>query len=655
MNAAVRLLLATAVSALLLGLLFHLVSGSAGRPELLPMLRAAVPGLIGGYLVCTLAQTWLRALRYRVLLRASGEANVPTRFHIFIVSLARNMMVDLLPARLGELAYIGLLNRGYRVGAPACVSSMAISFVFDLVALLAIVAGLCFVAFSRWMPVVLLGLALLVGAGLAVLFGGWRWIRKIERLDRMMARFADAFERTRAAGVAGRVFALSLGVRFFKYSGFYAMFLAVTIPTVPHLAAVPAGRVLVTLLSAEAAASLPIPTFMSFGAYEAGGTAAWTALGATAAEAAMTMLAVHVGSQVVDYTLGALGLLLITLTTRAGSVAGRARAGALALAALGVLATAAYAWKERRELKKQGSLIAPESGHAVAPVGTTPAPGPKGFIVWSSNRSGNHDLWMQEMPAGEPRRLTTHPNTETYPRISPDGRRILFSRAHRTWVSQRNERDWDTYLLDLDSGDERWVASNAFMATWLDDASILFQGVSISAVRLDLATGERSVVAQAGSGGVPPGVALQTPSYNPASRALAVTFRGAMRATALVDEHGTVRRVGGGCQLFWSFDGARLFYVDSGGRMKNAFYLVDPGTLARALWFDAPEPWSHEYFPKESNDGKWLVYGAAAEGHEHDTADYEIFLWPVGAPADAARRITWHTGNDCWPDIHVHP
>ena len=63
--------------------------------------------------------------------------------------------------------------------------------------------------------------------------------------------------------------------------------------------------------------------------------------------------------------------------------------------------------------------------------------------------------------------------------------------------------------------------------------------------------------------------------------------------------------------------------------------------------------YSHEYFPRVSNDGRWLVWGAAASGHEHDRADYEIFVWQIGRPVSEAVRLTHHPGNDQWPDIHV--
>ena len=39
---------------------------------------------------------------------------------------------------------------------------------------------------------------------------------------------------------------------------------------------------------------------------------------------------------------------------------------------------------------------------------------------------------------------------------------------------------------------------------------------------------------------------------------------------------------------------------------------------------------------------------------EHgDRADYEIFLWEVGTDPAGATRLTFHTGNDQWPDVFV--
>jgi hypothetical protein len=68
---------------------------------------------------------------------------------------------------------------------------------------------------------------------------------------------------------------------------------------------------------------------------------------------------------------------------------------------------------------------------------------------------------------------------------------------------------------------------------------------------------------------------------------------------------------------------------------------------------DLPGRRSHEYFPELSRDGKWMVWGITQRGHDHDIADYEIYLWEVGSPPDKAARLTFNSGNDRWPDIFI--
>ena len=92
-------------------------------------------------------------------------------------------------------------------------------------------------------------------------------------------------------------------------------------------------------------------------------------------------------------------------------------------------------------------------------------------------------------------------------------------------------------------------------------------------------------------------------------------------------------------------------WIDHPGRGKNAIYTFDEHVNGPVVLLDAPDPWTHEYFPRFSDGGRWLVYGASTGGHEQDVEDYEIFLWDsldAGAPPV---RITFHGGNDCWPDL----
>jgi hypothetical protein len=48
-----------------------------------------------------------------------------------------------------------------------------------------------------------------------------------------------------------------------------------------------------------------------------------------------------------------------------------------------------------------------------------------------------------------------------------------------------------------------------------------------------------------------------------------------------------------------------------------------------------------------------MVWGVTQRGHDHDIADYEIYLWRVGDKPEGAVRLTYHSGNDRWPDIFI--
>jgi hypothetical protein len=48
-----------------------------------------------------------------------------------------------------------------------------------------------------------------------------------------------------------------------------------------------------------------------------------------------------------------------------------------------------------------------------------------------------------------------------------------------------------------------------------------------------------------------------------------------------------------------------------------------------------------------------MVWCATSKGHDHDIYDYEMYIWKRGTKAKEAVRLTFHSGNDRWPAIHV--
>ena len=672
------------LSLLLLGLLISGVNGStdpAVRPKLLSILARTSLGFIGLYVLTSFVQTFFRALRYGVILRTSGET-VPGTFHLFLVAMSRNMFVDMLPARLGELSYIAMLNRGFKVSADACLSSLAISFVFDLIALALLILGLIgyqlvFADVRPWIIGTFLMILVVSGGILVVLFPVLQWLRmRLDRLNlarkglvgKMLALFEDtvvSLQQARQGSIVGRVLSLSLGVRIFKYLGLYLIFLGVVLPSFPDIDR-EFSSVLITLVSAEASASLPVPSFMSFGTYEAGGAFALIALGAGKAISVIVMLALHIWSQVVDYGLGigatVLFIFIVSRGSRLSAAKGSGRRNLwISAAVLLLCAGLIFFALELRSVKKMGSFRPPKPGQPILAAGIQRPPnsvlaGLRGFVIWSSNRFGHHDLVMLTLPEQQLTRLTTDSHTEYFPRISPDGSTVVFCRSQEPWVSQRNYFGWDLYLLDLSDGTVRLLTRNGNVPTWsADGRKIYFQRQGNQFVEYILASQKESVVFETGKNlPMAASVVLETPAWSDALHSLAVTLRGSTRGTAVIDSGRKVRPVGDGCELNWSPDSSFLYYVDHGGRGGNAFYKVDPGNLQRTPWYDAPGEYSHEYFPKLSNTGDVLVFGASTGGHEHDQADYEIFLWPVGSPPTDTARLSFHTGNDNWPDIYLY-
>jgi uncharacterized membrane protein YbhN (UPF0104 family) len=330
-----RTLLSIATSIALLGLIIGLLAVSGHEVDLHTLKQAILQmpaWLLLAYLLLQLIGAMFRALRYRLLIIAAGETrSLPFR-HIFLVTMVRNMVVDMLPARLGELLFIVMLNRGYRIRADACVSSLSLSILLDIAILVPVLLVLAIMPMAgaglheRLLPTALL-VVVLLGVALVALYPGLRLFNRLLQamlprrqpgwlswLVSFAAQLQDAFERTRSARVLGRSLLLTAGVRICKYAGLYCLFLAVTGSVLPVLSDLSPREVLIMLIASEATASMPLPTFMSFGSYEAGGLATLTLLGYPPDASAIAILAMHVASQSIDYLVGGTALVLFYFT-----------------------------------------------------------------------------------------------------------------------------------------------------------------------------------------------------------------------------------------------------------------------------------------------------------------------------------------------------
>jgi DNA-binding winged helix-turn-helix (wHTH) protein len=99
---------------------------------------------------------------------------------------------------------------------------------------------------------------------------------------------------------------------------------------------------------------------------------------------------------------------------------------------------------------------------------TDPTWSPDGrFIAYSSNRSGNLDIWVQALAGGEPRQLTHSPFADTQPTWSTDGSDVIVFRSERDGGG--------LFAVPAQGGPERPLTTFGARPKWAPDGSrILF-------------------------------------------------------------------------------------------------------------------------------------------------------------------------------------
>jgi len=679
----IRLVLGAGVSFSMLAVLLFAFSSSGlsiNLSKLFDLIRnVSLLGLVW-YLITQLLGVWLRSLRYQALLDSAGDQTSPGLKDLFPITLVRNMTVDLLPARVGELVFVGLLKRTNDTHVSHSLTTLVFATLFDIAVILPIVFILAlFILTQKQTQLTLFSGAAIILIALIMVYYLMKKLGPLlsEKISLFCKRYQNKFlnkiadfieelnqavQTTIQGKQFGRVIWITIALRITKYLGLCLLFLGVVKSSYPQLAQLPVGQLVSILIAGETAASLPIPTFLSLGSYEAGAAGMLSLYGVALGTAVLIMLAVHICSQIIDYTLGLLGvawLLFRSVLFKNSKPELESSSSRIItilsciILVIGVIALF-YGFQETR---KVWSINAPPAGIVIDQAENQAViedwnSGP-GFIVWSSNRNGNHDIYHMSLPDREITQITDHPHTENFPKISPDGKTLVFQRARKVWQSFREADPWDLVLKDLQSGQERVLAKVAHEPNWTPDGKqVSFRRNHSNVFVVDVNSGEEKKVYQSTHLELPEHAGLQTPMLN-SNGELAVTVRGPLRMTAVYKKDNPIH-IGQGCQVTWSPDGSFVYYIDHGGKGQNLFKRYDFKEGKNKVWVDMPGDYSHEYFPKLSSNGQWMVFAASTGGHEHDTADYELFLWRVDSDPATAIRLSYHSGNDSWPDIYLN-
>jgi Tol biopolymer transport system component len=247
-----------------------------------------------------------------------------------------------------------------------------------------------------------------------------------------------------------------------------------------------------------------------------------------------------------------------------------------------------------------------------------------GLVVWSSSRGGPHKLYLVDLRTRRVRWFTHHDNEDFFARFAPDGRRIVFLRSRRPAVSTRVSTEWDVFVVNVDGTAERRVAERGFYPNWTADGQGIVFHREGRVFRHDLATGRETLLFDAprelpGVEGV--GDFVLAPDGRRLAFGLGGRFAGAFglqgpfSGAVVLDLEARRLAVLTGeqaCEPTWAPDGGSLLWMETGGRGGTRVMTGRPDGGERRVFMDLPGTHSHEYFPKLSSDGRWLVWGATA-------------------------------------------
>ena len=146
----------------------------------------------------------------------------------------------------------------------------------------------------------------------------------------------------------------------------------------------------------------------------------------------MTMLGIHIWSQMIDYSLGLIGLVVFTFKTKKVSSSVQTEYSTrkvllpIGFALFLLLGGIGLVGLQLKDYQKLGAVAPPSPGVPVAGAGQVDEgyanfkqilEGKNGFIVWSSNRFGNHDILYMSTKEPGIKQLTTNPHVDYFPRI----------------------------------------------------------------------------------------------------------------------------------------------------------------------------------------------------------------------------------------------
>ena len=305
-----------------------------------------------------------------------------------------------------------------------------------------------------------------------------------------------------------------------------------------------------------------------------------------------------------------------------------------------------------------------------------------GMLAWASNREqGRHEIYVMKLAGGTPTRVSRLGGQQ--PSWSPDG----------GWIAYFHGGDSTTHVVRWDGSGDRQVCPG-YPMFWMHDGS----GVVCAVLKTDWAGWEymsrsdeyllahpelgtvvplfkRSDFTQLADGPGPMDMKHLVPGGITQDGRWLVGWVFGMfergytadngrfvteQASVILDllDPKKLYYLGPGCTTTTPPDGNLVYQVSREGLSPPDIFSLDLADVTTRQSYKQvvgrPDAeWGHDYFPRISNDGRYLVYAASQGCHPWYECDYEVFLHELGKPLTESARLTTHPGNDNYPALYV--
>jgi len=283
------------------------------------------------FMLIAVAGAVLRAWRYKWLLQPQpiGWGS------IFLVTLIRNLFVDLLPARIGSLSYIYILNKRLNFSFELAASSFIVALVFDFLTLSPflvisiLVVGLGSTAVSSaTLLIVALSFFLLIFVILwkiiplfSLLLEVYQRALKSFQLEKKkwakisvekIALTIDCLSQIKRKKIYWPIFFLSLFIRLAKYVSLFFLLFSLLRSHGFVLRELSFWKTILGITGAELTSALPIKGIAGFGTWESAWALTFQLMDFESRLAILSGIGVHLLTNLFEYSLGIISILILT-------------------------------------------------------------------------------------------------------------------------------------------------------------------------------------------------------------------------------------------------------------------------------------------------------------------------------------------------------